>query len=210
MICFWKENFRLKSNSSVEFVDGIERLERDLEAPQPLAAPLLPELISTRPQEHTPHHNNVNLVGPGESVPPRNHSTPSRLRPDCDNSNFHEIKPDPLTQNPPNNRTQYRFHMRPQQYVYRHYHNLQAPAYFEHATMYGAFPDYYDQTPPHPRHHQPPRRNSQPGSYSYAYCPGYTQPQPQSTTPVSIPNTPCSLPGRLNYWKNIIYHGKTV
>ena len=66
------------------------------------------------------------MVAPGESVPPKNPSTPSRLQPDCDNSNFYEIKPDPLTQNPPNIRPQYRCHMRPQQYVYRHYHNLQA------------------------------------------------------------------------------------
>ena len=162
---------------------------------------LRPELNSTRPKEHIPHHNTVNLVGPGESVPPRNPSAPSRWQPDCDNSSLYASKPDPLTQNPSNNRPQNPCHMRPQQYVYRHYHNLQAPAYFEHATMYKAFPGYYAQPPPHPQHHQPPMRNSQPGSYSYAYCPGYTQPQPQPTTPVSIPNTPCSLLGRLNCWK---------
>ena len=132
-----KESFRLKSNSSVEFEDGMEHLERDLEAPQPLAAPLRLELISSQLKGHTPHHNNDNLVGPGESVPPRNPSTPSRLQPDCDNSNFYESKPDLLTQNPPNNSPQYRCHMRPQQYVYRHYHNLPAPAYWEHATLFG-------------------------------------------------------------------------
>ena len=174
-----KQGFKLHSHSSVDVVDDVESLDRDLEAPQPLAASLQQNLDSARPKERTPYRNDVNLIGPDEPVPPRHQSYPSQSNPCSLKSNVDTSKPDPLTQHPPYNRTQDPRHMPPPRYPCPPHYQPQYPQQFEQ-PIYASFPGY-----PNPQIHQQPVWYPQPGSYLNGYWPGYAQPPPQPTPQVS-------------------------